>query len=163
MLDLIKNIVVLLQELLHAMYPDPETNPKDLPMNQPPLPPNNLLNVMCLAIQKHEGWILNPPSRSVRNKNPGNLRFANQIRAIGEDAQKFAIFANYQDGFNALKGMILNAAKGRSGIYHSTDNLYDFFTKFAPASDNNLPLHYAEVVANAMQVNPAAFRLTGLL
>lgn len=136
---------------------------KPVEVAKPQPPQGATLTAMCMAIQRHEGWILNPPSRSVRNKNPGNLRFANQVKAIGKDDKNFAIFKTYEDGFQALKNMVLNAAKGGSKIYHPTDNLFDYFKKYAPSSDNNDPIRYAEVVAKAMKVNPATFRLRDLL
>ena len=147
-----------LAEYIAASPPKP-TNP-ELP---PPFLKQNILNLMCLAIQKHEGWILNPPSRSVRNNNPGNLVFVGQPGATKEANGRFAVFKTYQDGLNALKNMILNGAKGKSKVYFPSDNLYDFFNKYAPKSDNNDPVRYAEVVAKAMGVNPARWRLKDLL
>lgn len=155
-----KNLLIALYEQLLLLY---KQLVEYLKKNPPPVPvpTNNLLNVMCLAIQKHEGWYAG--SRSYRNMNPGNLRWAHQTQSTGPDKDGYAMFATYQDGFNTLKGMILSAAKGLSKVYKPSDTLYDFFNKFAPASDNNLPLHYAEVVASAMNVNPATFRIMQLL
>lgn len=153
--ELLKQLELLIakiKEFLSTQKPEP-----------PKPPPNNLLNVMGLAIQRHEGWILNPPSRSVRNKNPFNLRYVGQPTAIGKDDNNFCIFDSYEAGFAAGKNMILSAAKGHSSIYHPTDNLYDFFKKYAPAQDSNNPKRYAEVVAQAMHVNPSTFHLKNLL
>ena len=126
-----------------------------------PVPKEVLLNAMCKAIEKHEGYYKG--SRSYRNKNSGNLRYAEQAGTIGKDKDNFAIFKTYELGFQALKNMILNGAKGKSRIYHPSDNLFDFFNKYAPSSDNNDPLRYAEVVAKHMGVNPATFRLSHLI
>jgi len=129
------------------------------PAKQPP--PNNLLNTFCLAIQRHEGWFTG--SRSFRNNNPGNLKFANQAKAIGKDDKGFAKFATYQDGFQALKNMIVNAATGKSRVYYPDMNLYQFFSVYAPAADHNNPNQYAEAVAKALNVNAASFTLKQLV
>ena len=153
----LKALIKKIQDYL-ATKPAP-TNP-ELP---PPFLKQNILNMMCLAIQKHEGWIANPPSRSYRNKNPFNLVYVGQAKATKEPNGRFCVFQTYEDGFNAGKQMILNAAMGKSKIYHPSDNLFDFFNKYAPKSDNNDPIRYAEVVAKAMGVNPAKWRLKDLL
>jgi hypothetical protein len=126
-----------------------------------PAPANNLLNTMCLAIQKHEGWF--PGSRSQRNNNPGNLVYVGQPNATKEKDGRFAVFPSYEAGFNALKQMILNAASGKSKVYKPTMNLYQFFGTYAPDNDGNNSRHYAEVVALQMDVNPETFRLSHLL
>lgn len=131
--------------------------PAPTPIPTAPVPMNNLLNVMCLTIQKHEGYF--EGSRSFRNKNPFNLRNVGQVLAIGSDPLGFCIFRTYEDGFNTGKNMILNAAKGLSKVYKPSDSLYQFFAKYAPSSDNNDPKRYAEVVAGEMKVNPATFQI----
>jgi hypothetical protein len=141
------------------------------PKPQPPKPPpaNNLLNEMALGIQQFEGWI--PPrnpdyprgSRSFRNNNPGNLKYAGQYGTVGYDDKFFAKFETYELGFKALKDMILRAAKGGSRIYKPDMTLYDFFDHYAPASDDNYPQHYARAVAKRMNVDPAVFRIKQLL
>jgi len=130
---------------------------------------NSHLNQFCLAIQRHEGYFANSTqgypngSRSFRNKNPGNLRYAQQAKAIGKDEDNFAIFATYQDGFNALKGMILNAAKGNSKIYKPEMNLLQFFAKYAPSFDDNDTVSYAKVVAAAIDVDAVTFKIKDFL
>ena len=59
---------------------------------------------------------------SQRNNNPGNLKYAGQKGAIGIDDDGFAIFANAEDGFQALRNQIkLNQL--RSHKYWSDTNL----------------------------------------
>jgi hypothetical protein len=48
------------------------------------------------------GETIKDASRSFRNKNPGNLKWAGQAKAIGHDDKGFAIFATTQDGMDAL-------------------------------------------------------------
>jgi hypothetical protein len=112
--------------------------------------PKPKLDDFCLAIQKHEGWF--EGSRSWRNRNPGNLRYVGQAKAIGADKSNFAIFATYEDGFNTLKGMIKNAVNGLSKVYTPEDTFTDFFSKYAPSFDHNDPQNYAQVVAKSLGV-----------
>jgi hypothetical protein len=110
------------------------------------------LTEFCLAIQHHEGWF--EGSRSWRNNNPGNVRFIGQKLAIGKDKDNFAIFKTYEDGFSTLKRMVERAARGLSNVYSPEDTLYRFFSKYAPSSDNNDPMRYAEAVAERLKVSP---------
>lgn len=136
-----------------------QTNSPEIPDTSPKPPANNLINTMCLAIQKHEGWYRG--SRSQRNNNPGNLVYVGQPGATKESDGRFAVFATYEAGFEALKKMILNAATGKSKVYRPNMNLYEFFGVYAPAFENN-DRHYAETVAKAMNVNPQTFLLSHL-
>jgi hypothetical protein len=135
------------------------TAPKE-EIKPPELPKENLLEKMCLAIQRHEGWF--DGSRSWRNKNPGNLRYVGQAKTIGFDKNNFAIFASYEDGFNALQNMIRNAAKGLSKVYNPEMTLTQFFGTYAPSSDDNDPDNYARVVAKEMGVD-TSFKIKNLL
>jgi len=44
-----------------------------------------------------------PDARSVRNNNPGNLKYAKQFGATGYDKDGFAVFENKELGMKALK------------------------------------------------------------
>jgi len=127
------------------------------------VPKDFLLNVMAMTIQKHEGWIIFPPSRSVRNHNPGNARYSSvgylaKYGRVGKDKDNFAIFPTYEIGLMYLKNLILEKAKKNPSW-----NLYDFFNVYAPESDNNNTTRYAEIVARAMDVDPASWRVSELL
>lgn len=104
------------------------------------------MNNFCLAIQAHEGYFIG--SRSYRNNNPGNLRFAGQRLAIGKDPKDFAIFKTYDGGFQTLREMITRAASGQSSVYQPTMTILQFFRKYAPAADSNNPDTYAAFVAS---------------
>lgn len=106
----------------------------------------------CMAIQKMEGWYVG--SRSYRNNNPGNLKYVGQPSAVGKDSNNFCIFPDYSTGFDALKRMVKNACMGKSDVYFPTDSIYNFFSKYAPASDKNNPKLYAEAVAKAVELPP---------
>ncbi len=107
---------------------------------------------MCEAIRRHEGWF--PGSRSRRNKNPGNFKYIGQYKAIGKDAQGFAIFPDDETGWQHLLKVVHNACSGKSLMYPQTMTIYEYFAKYAPASDNNDSKRYAEVVAEACGVSP---------
>jgi hypothetical protein len=107
---------------------------------------------MAEAIKRHEGWF--PGSRSRRNHNPGNFKFVSQYKAIGKDAQGFAIFPDDETGWQHLLKVIHNACSGKSVMYPPTMSLYQYFEKYAPSSDKNDPRRYAEVVAEACGVSP---------
>ncbi len=117
------------------------------------------------AIKKHEGWFIG--SRSYRNNNPGNFRFApfiKELGAIGEDRKGvpvgtggYAIFPSYNVGWEALLEFLRTAKKNQLRAYRQraidmkrpgqVPTLGDFFAVYAPSSDNNNPLAYAEAVA----------------
>lgn len=111
------------------------------------------LDLWCEAIKDHEGWY--EGSRSYVNNNPGNLRYAGQMLAIKADNKNFCVFPTYQDGYMALRNMLVNACTGKSQIYNPEMSLIDFYNKYAPSSDNNDPNAYAEAVAKAMGVDPS--------
>lgn len=104
----------------------------------------------ALAIQKHEGWFAN--SRSQKNNNPGNLKFANQRKATGRDLDGFAIFANYEDGFEALINQIKIGLTGNSKLYYPEMTLLQFFERYSPSADHNNPEAYAQAVATELGV-----------
>lgn len=108
------------------------------------------LDLWCKAAIEMEG--ANPA-----NNNPGNIRYVMgtwmQKMAIGEN-NGFCVFKDYETGYAVLKQFFTNAATGKSSIYHPTDTLYVFYSKYAPASDNNNPNHYAEFVAGIIGVSP---------
>src|SRR3990167_8122284 len=112
----------------------------------------NKIEKLANAIQEYEGWYRG--SRSWRNCNPGNLKFARQRRAIGKDDDGFAIFPDDETGFLALIHQIEIACNGKSKVYSPNDTLYGFFNKFAPSSDSNYPKKYAEDVAKKLGISP---------
>src|SRR5271154_4464845 len=91
------------------------------------------LQSVAATIQQIEGWA--PGTRSYRNNNPGNLMYVGQAGAIGQDAQGFAIFPDYQTGLTALDNQItLDASRGQT--------ISQFTNIYAPSSDGNNPTSY---------------------
>ena len=85
------------------------------------------------------------------NNNPGNLVFCGQPNAVADG--HFAKFPTYQDGYNALKNLFINACTGQSEIYKPTMTLLEFYQIYAPSSDNNSPENYANHVATDLGVS----------
>lgn len=113
----------------------------------------SLASALATAIQQMEGWI--PPgspgypqgSLSYRNNNPGNLRPGSlAVGATGSNGG-YAVFPNYQTGYNALVGLVQSPA-----YWNLTLN--QFFAQYAPASDSNNPSEYAATVAAQLGVYP---------
>jgi hypothetical protein len=106
-----------------------------------------VLEKMAAAIMEFEGWYAG--SRSQRNNNPGNLKYAGQPGAIGQDDEGHAIFSTFEDGWRALIRQLTAAFTGRSRVYSPEDTLYDFFGKYAEANSRQ----YAEFVAGKLGVS----------
>ena len=85
--------------------------------------------------------------KSVRNNNPGNLRFANQRGSTGKDASGFAIFSTPEAGMVALEKQIrLDMGRG--------DTLQKFINDYAPAADKNNPRKYIQFVSEQTGIQP---------
>jgi hypothetical protein len=97
------------------------------------------INTVAQAIQTVEGYY--PGSVAYVNNNPGNLKYVGQAGAT-QGANGFAVFDNYNDGYQALLNQIsLDASRG--------ETIAQFTAKYAPAADNNNPTSYAQTIANA--------------
>lgn len=109
---------------------------------------DTIVEIMAKAIKEFEGWF--EGSRSYRNNNPGNLKFASQPGATGADDSGHAIFTSYQAGWDALKRQIRAAFTGVSHVYSVNDTFYSFFSKYAEGNSTQ----YAEFVAGRFGVSP---------
>lgn len=109
------------------------------------------IEIMANAVKEHEGWYQG--SRSYRNLNPANAKYVGQYTAIGKDKDGFAIFPTYEAGWNYLIKILTNACTGKSKVYSKEMTLLEFFSKYAPASDNNDSNRYAQVVADKLGVD----------
>lgn len=90
----------------------------------------------------------------LKNNNPWNITDSN-VWEIWRNG-KFAVFETPEDWFDALVQKIQNAQNWLSKNYPATATLYQFFSKYAPSSDNNNPKAYAESVASQLWVSPNA-------
>lgn len=82
-----------------------------------------------------DNWIqddnYNPKVRGFRNKNPGNLRDANnKIGLQGPEGDKMAVFASERDGLAAMSRQLMLDAEG------GKNRINDYIRKYAPASEN---------------------------
>jgi len=90
----------------------------------------------------------NQPPLSVRNNNPGNLKFANQAGAIGADSRGFAIFDSPESGMAAMRRQIELDTQTRGMT------LGQFINKYAPPSDNNPTAQYIQNMSAATGLGP---------
>lgn len=76
-----------------------------------------------------------------RNNNEGNLRQGSlSANRIGVDKKNFAVFATPEDGHNAKKYLLFSSSS------YKDLSLKDAIKKYAPASDNNDPVTYANFI-----------------
>lgn len=100
-------------------------------------------------IQRQEGYY--PGSRSWRNNNPGNLRpnsmmFAGQT---GVDPNGFAVFPDYQTGYNALITDLQTHFNRNPG-----QTLADFIRSYASSSPVDQQASYIAALASGLGVSP---------
>jgi len=108
---------------------------------------------IAAGIQTQEGYY--PGSRSYRNNNPGNLRFAGQPGA-SSDPDGFAVFGSYSQGLQALKNQISLDVSRRSDVNgRPISTLSDLLSSWAPPSENDTTAYIAAVSATT-GIDPAA-------
>ena len=84
---------------------------------------------------------------AAKNNNPGNLR---------SGPNGFKKFNSAQEGYDALVADIAAKQAGKTSTGLNGDStLGDFFKIYAPASDSNDPVHYAQVVSSRLGKDPA--------
>ncbi|ELY4882365.1 hypothetical protein SM136_003543 [Morganella morganii] len=109
-------------------------------------------NKPALNSKVPDNWVqhdkYNPNSRGFRNKNPGNLREAdNQIGLQGPEGDTMAVFSSYRDGFAAMsRQLMLDAERGKNRIA-------DYIEKYAPASENKTQ-EYIKMVSDQTGFGP---------
>lgn len=113
-----------------------------------PIQPRTTLERWAEAIKEFEGWY--PGSRSYRQNNPGNLRWSKYQSGTKNN---FSVFPDYETGWKALLFQLRIATDGRSSVYTPNDTLLQFFSTYAPSTDNNYPEKYAKFVADKLGVS----------
>jgi hypothetical protein len=93
-------------------------------------------------------------TRAQKNHNQGNLIFVGQSKAIGKDDKGFAIFANDQDGWEALKFQLNYIFDGKSKYYLPDFSINDFVAVWASTSPHNEKVAYANAIARVFGVSP---------
>lgn len=112
------------------------------------MPAKTLYDRIAQAIMEFEGYFSG--SISYLNNNPGNLKFAGQPGATGQDRFGHAIFPTFQDGYQALINQIRAMLDGRSSLYPPTFTLVQAMNRYATANGNQ----YAMFIADRIGVDP---------
>lgn len=136
-----------LDSKLINLFPRPayDIAPQDLPINKSETPtPNNRLELLCTAIRDFEG---KPGDRNYRNNNPGNCRYSSvgylsKYEPVRRDKDGFAIFKDWATGWLYLKNLIAYKVKK-----NPSQTLLQFMSVYAPSTDGNNPLVYANFIA----------------
>lgn len=174
MTDLLKRLLNLIDALMRKIYPleqptpapsnhipDDTVRPTEPPTapianitatspTEPPVAPQRVsLETFCLALRDFEG---KPGDLNYRNNNPGNFRCSpvGYLPKYGDVKCKngFAVFPTYALGWEYL----LVSVKYRAHK-HPEWTILDFFSNYAPTSDGNSPIHYANNVAKRCGVS----------
>jgi len=112
------------------------------------LMPKTIYDNIAQAIMEFEGYFVG--SISYKNNNPGNLKYAGQLNATGQDQFGHAIFPTFQDGYNALINQIRRMLNGTSSLYPSSETLTQAMNTYAAANGNQ----YAVFIAQRIGVDP---------
>lgn len=154
-LSLIALIINKIKELMDKLTPRPNTQPEPvLPQLEPSV---SMLDKFCLAIQEREGYFKG--SRSYRNCNPGNVKYspvgyAPIYGVVRKDVDNFAIFKDYETGYLYLKNFIKSKASK-----NPQQTIRQFISVYAPASDNNNEVAYADFIGNKLGVDENTYTL----
>lgn len=111
--------------------------------------PKTIYDTIAQAIMDFEGYFQG--SVSYNNNNPGNLKFAGQPNATGQDRFGHAIFPTFQDGWNALINQVRRMLNGMSSLYPQTATLTQAMNTYAAANGNQ----YAIFIADRLGVDPS--------
>jgi hypothetical protein len=91
-------------------------------------------------------------SRSFRNHNPGNLTLDITHTAVGKDGM-FMVYANDNDGWDALRKQVELILTNASGIYNSQMTLREIAQKYASTSPPTDQLNWATNVASKLGID----------
>ncbi len=88
---------------------------------------------------------------SWRTNNPGNLKsgpFAKMYGAVGRDHKGHAVFPDIASGRRAKYHLLFGPERG-----YLTMTLVEALQRYAPVSDGNDPINYANFVARKAKIN----------
>jgi len=110
----------------------------------------SVLDSFAAEIQRVEGY--SPGTRAYRNNNPGNIRPGTlNLGQVGVDSGGFAIFSSYAAGYQALINDIAAKFSGHTSTGLGPNaTVLQFFQVYAPSSDNNNPVSYAQTVVDGL-------------
>jgi hypothetical protein len=118
-------------------------------MKPTPVPNTSLFTTFLSAIRTYEG--ANPA-----NNNPYDFRYY-----PGGYLPKYGVVKESAGGFAMFETLALGELYGETCIKemiqnHPTWTFLDFFSRYAPSSDNNNPTAYSDFVAKACGVPPTS-------
>lgn len=120
---------------------------------KPTQPKSNLIEKWADFAEKHEGYGTPNAVTITKNFNPGALRWSPfQIAS----RNGFAVFKDYASGRKALIHQLTIACNGKSKVYNPEMDLYDFYEVYAPRSDKNDPIAYANAAIKYLGIPPRA-------
>ena len=116
----------------------------------------DFLGEFCNAISTYEGGV---GDLNHRNNNPGNCRYFSGgylpiYGVVKQDKNGFAIFKDWDTGMLYLENMIKYKA-----IKRPTQTITQFMSIYAPFSDGNNPVMYADFIGKQLGVNPDIFTM----
>lgn len=88
----------------------------------------------------------------LKNNNPWNIKDQNFWNVIGTGNNWFAQFATPEDWFDALVEKVKFNQNNPNSRYYG-DTILEYFKKYAPESDGNNPVAYANSVAKELWVS----------
>lgn len=155
--------LTLMQQLINLLYSYVPLLQAQVALLQKQKNTMNRIEEWAYAVKDYEGYIkpgekgpngmVYPEgSAAYRNNNPGNLRGSKYPHTM---VGGFCKFATYDIGWQALVFQLTIACDGRSQVYKPTMSLFDFYRKYAPTGDNNVPDSYALYIASRLKVNPS--------
>lgn len=158
-MNIVERIMSFMRNLIAALTPSvaPQEPATDLPVIHPPHtppvpiePPVDRLKQFCEALRDYEG---KPGDRNYKNNNPGNCRYssvgyASIYGVVKKDKNNFAIFKDYATGFLYLENLIRSKVQKNPKLTIRT-----LMAEYAPTSDNNNPVAYAQNLAHRMGVD----------
>lgn len=116
---------------------------------------DDFIAAWATAIQQFEGFNT-PGSTASRNHNPGNLKYAGQPGAVGQDPRGFAVFSDDQAGLQALYNQLAKYVRTFPGytILQITSHYLGQSVPTVDAEGN--AFNYANYVAGQLGVSVSA-------
>lgn len=152
-----------------TVKPTPTNTPTPVPTKTASSCPQTTQN--CVLCNTGEQYCRTMPGESngykgwaCQNNNPGNIRYSSYRNSIITknggtascgDRGGYMAFSTYNQGRDALKAYIIGISKGDHVAYTECGecSLRYFFSKYAPAGDQNDPESYANKVATWIGVD----------
>ena len=93
------------------------------------------------------------PTRGLKNRNPGNIRFVASVPWQGQTGQDSVGFAVFDTDVNGLRAMMIDLHTLFSRL--TEPSILTIIATYAPPIENNTKT-YADYVSNALKIDPLA-------